>query len=310
MSTARLKRVFALPFFALLGLIAIHSLWRTVTSGFAPVWVGPLVVAGAFLGFMGWMVRSGAARTSARLPAVLAASGAGVALSLAGAAFGSTPAGWPLAHALLGLGAILLYVFWYSRLDRAPSAALRVGEVLPEFELEDENGRPIAASAFRGNPAVFLFHRGNWCPLCMAQIRELAEQYKDLEARGAQVVLVSPQSHENTRALAARFDVPFRFLLDPAGRAARRLGILHEAGVPLGIRGYDPDTVFPTAIVTDADGHILLADQTDNYRVRPEPWTFLQALDRHRAGRERRDRGRAAPAPAGPARRESGPAPG
>jgi hypothetical protein len=38
--------------------------------------------------------------------------------------------------------------------------------------------------------------------------------------------------------------------------------------------------VFPTAIVTDAEGRILLADQTDNYRVRPEPFTFLAALDR------------------------------
>jgi peroxiredoxin len=174
---------------------------------------------------------------------------------------------------------VVLYVAWYSRLDRAPSAVLRVGELLPEFELEDENGRSISAAAFRGSPAVFLFHRGNWCPLCMAQIRELADEYKNLEARGAKVALVSPQSHENTRALAARHDVPFRFLIDPGGRAARQLGIWHEAGVPLGIPGYGPDTVFPTAIVTDADGRILLADLTDNYRVRPEPGTFLTALD-------------------------------
>lgn len=284
MSAAHLKRAFVLPFFALLGVIAIHSLWRIVTSGFAPAWIGPLVVAGAFFGFMGWMVRSGAARTSENLPVVLAASGAGVALSLLAAVFGSAPSGLPLAYALVGFGGVVLYVVWYSRLDRTPSAALRDGAQLPEFDLEDENGRPISTAAFRGRPAVFLFHRGNWCPLCMAQIRELADEYKNLEARGAQVVLVSPQSLEHTRALAARFDVPFRFLIDPGARVARQLGILHEAGVPLGIRGYDADTVFPTAIVTDAEGRILLADQTDNYRVRPEPWTFLAALDRGAAG--------------------------
>lgn len=280
MSTVHLKRAFVLPFFALLGVVGIHALWRTVTSGFAPVWIGPLVVSGAFFMFMGWMVRSGAARTSENLPGVLAASGAGLALSVLGAAFGSTSSGLPLAYALLGFGGVVLYVRWYSRLGRTPSAALRVGVLLPEFELEDESGRPISTAAFRGSPAVFLFHRGNWCPLCMAQIRELAREYKDLEARGAQVVLVSPQSHEDSRALAARYDVPFRFLVDPRGRTATQLGILHEAGVPLGIRGYGADTVFPTAVVTDADGRILLADQTDNYRVRPEPSTFIAALDR------------------------------
>ncbi len=74
MSTARLKRAFVMPCFAFLGLVGIHSLWRVVTTGFAPVWVGPLVVAGTFLAFMGWMVRSGTARTSANRPVVLAVS--------------------------------------------------------------------------------------------------------------------------------------------------------------------------------------------------------------------------------------------
>ncbi len=279
-STARLKRVFVMPFFAFLGVVAVHSLWRLLSTGFAAVWIGPLVAAGAFFVFMGWMVRSGAARTSANLPGLLAVSATGVALTLLGAVFGSTPGRLPLLYAFLAFGGQILYVFWYSRFGRTPSTLLRLGAVLPEFELEDESGRPLSSAAFRGHPAVFLFHRGNWCPLCMAQIRELADQYKDLGAGGAKVALVSPQSHENTRALAARFDVPFHFLVDRGGRAARQLGILHEAGVPLGISGYDPDTVFPTAIVTDAEGRILLADQTDNYRVRPEPETFLAALKR------------------------------
>lgn len=272
-----------MPFFAFLGLVLIHSTWQLLSTGFAPVWIGPALVAGAFFAFMGWLVRSGTARTSANLPGLLLVGAGGTLLALLGAALGSTPALLPVTYALLGFAGELLYVFWYSRLDRAPSLALRVGQVLPEVELEDENRRRLSTAAFRGAPAVFLFYRGNWCPLCMAQIRELAEQYKELEARGAQVVLVSPQSHDQTRELAARFDVPFRFLVDPGSRAARQLGILHEAGVPLGVSGYEPDTVFPTAIVTDAEGRIRLADQTDNYRVRPEPTTFLAALRRARA---------------------------
>jgi len=282
MSPARLKRAFIMPFFAFLAVVLLHSLWRVLTTGFAPVWIGPLLVAGAFLAFMGWMVRSGAARTSANLPGLLLLGAGGALLSLLGAALGSTPARLPVSYAVLGFGGELLYVFWYSRLGRAPSQALRVGQLLPEFELEDENGRRLSSATFRGDPAVFLFYRGNWCPLCMAQIRELADEYKELEARGAKVALVSPQPHAQTRELAARFDVPFRFLVDPGGRAARQLGVVHEAGVPLGIRGYDPDTVLPTAIVTDAEGRILLADQTDNYRVRPEPSTFVAALRRAR----------------------------
>jgi hypothetical protein len=34
----------------------------------------------------------------------------------------------------------------------------------------------------------------------------------------------------------------------------------------------------PTVIITDPDGTILFADETDNYRVRPEPGLFLEIV--------------------------------
>jgi hypothetical protein len=34
-----------------------------------------------------------------------------------------------------------------------------------------------------------------------------------------------------------------------------------------------------TVVISDPDGTIIFADLTDNYRVRPEPSTFLAALD-------------------------------
>lgn len=95
------------------------------------------------------------------------------------------------------------------------------------------------------------------------------------------VALLSPQPAGHTRRLAGRFDVPFEFLVDRDSRAAKALGIDHPGGLPLGMQalGYEEDTVSPTVIVTDENGTILLADETDNYRVRPEPATFLRVLD-------------------------------
>lgn len=45
--------------------------------------------------------------------------------------------------------------------------------------------------------------------------------------------------------------------------------------------GYDSDTVLPTVIITDKDGRIVWTHETDNYRVRPEPDTYLEVLRRH-----------------------------
>lgn len=173
----------------------------------------------------------------------------------------------------------LAYTQWYSRFGRQPSAALAVGAILPADLTFVEYGRgPVTAAELRGRPTVLLFFRGNWCPLCMAQIGEIAQRWRELEALGAQVALVSPQDERHTRALAARHDVAFRYLRDDGLAAARRLGIVNENGTPAGMLGYDSDTVLPTVVVTDAEGRILLADETDNYRVRPTPDTVLAAL--------------------------------
>ena len=107
-----------------------------------------------------------------------------------------------------------MYVFWYSRFGRIAVAALSVGSKLPEFELQDTDGNSFRSADLLGAPAVIMFYRGNWCPLCMAQIKEIAARYQDMEAMGIHVALVSPQPDEHSRKLAAQYDVPFNVLID------------------------------------------------------------------------------------------------
>ena len=188
-----------------------------------------------------------------------------------------------LAEAAAAAAIIFLYVFWYSRLDRKPSASLEVGQRLPDLAFVDGAGGRVELADLGEGPLLLMFYRGNWCPFCNAQIREIAGDYRQLEERGVTVAFISPQSHEKTREIAERFDIPAHFLSDPESRAAKALGIFHGGGLPAGFEmmGYDTDTVLPTVIVTDAQRTVLWADQTDNYRVRPEPATFLAVLDAH-----------------------------
>lgn len=271
-----LKRFFVVPFLASLVGIAIHAARAYVLSGAWP-WLGPLIVAGGFLVYLGAVVVFRRARTAAYPVVVLLTMSVGTAL--AGYAAYDDLGAQPLVLASIAVALEVVYLGWYSFFARDSSPVIAVGQRLPDFEAE-EGGRLVRASELSGRPAVLLFYRGNWCPLCMAQIREIAKSYRELSELGAEVVLISGQPHEKTAALARRFDVPFRFWVDGGLRAAKRLGIFHAGATPLGfeVLGYDADGVLPTAIVIDAEGTILLADQTDNYRVRPEPETFLEAL--------------------------------
>ena len=190
---------------------------------------------------------------------------------------------WGLAAlVLLGVALPMLYVHWYSRFPKRDRSFLRVDQTLPALVLTNERGESIDTRTLTTTRAMWLFYRGNWCPLCMAQIREVAANYQALAQRGVAIYLVSPQPPEHTAELAEKFDVPMQFFIDQDNVAACALGILAEKGLPWGLQalGYDRDVPMPTVFITEAGGHVIYADLTDNYRLRPEPQDILAELDR------------------------------
>lgn len=184
--------------------------------------------------------------------------------------------------ALLGAAALLAllgYQLWYARQHR-PRGVLEVGTSLPDFMLTAPDGRAVASSDFRGAPHVLVFYRGSWCPFCVAQVKELAAQYAELERRGVRVALISPQPADDSRDLAARFGVAMDFYVDEGSAAAHALDIVQSGGVPLAFTaGTDGDTVVPTVVITDDSGQVIWVQHTDDHRIRPEPTTFLEVID-------------------------------
>jgi peroxiredoxin len=189
------------------------------------------------------------------------------------------------ALALAGWFGFLLYAYWFSTYGgRQPSAKLKVGSTLPGFTVRNADGALVTSAQLTDKPAILIFFRGNWCPLCMAQIKELASRYQDISALGVRVALISPQPHSNTEALAKKFGVEFDFITDEGNAAARALSIAQAHGLPMGMQmmGYDSETVLPTVIITGKNGKVIWTHETDNYRIRPEPDVYLEVLRRHR----------------------------
>lgn len=255
---------------------AARSLW--ISQDYI-TWGGVLLVTAPFMLVLSWiMIAKSTARTSARFPVLNALGVLGVGLATWGYAQGGGATAPILA--LVGWIGFLVYAYWYSSFNDRASSQLCVGETLPRFELQDIAGETISSASLTDKPTIWIFYRGNWCPLCMAQIKELVQQYKELQELGVRIALISPQPHKFTIGLARKFDVPFDFLTDAGNRAARTLGIDSPNGIPMGMQvlGYDSETVLPTVIITDVGGRILWAHETDNYRVRPDPDVYLAVL--------------------------------
>jgi len=250
----------------------------TARAGFGSPWPGAVLACAAPLAFFATVYALPIARTSPHLRPVLAAGVVGTVVSLVrGGAFAAPT----VLAAVVGVVGTLVYVHWYSRFGAPANDVLREGKTLPDLTLV-EHGREVASAALVATPALWIFYRGNWCPLCVAQVREIAAQYRELARRGVEVFLVSPQPEANTAALAAKCDAPIRFLTDRDNRAAEVLGIRERFGVPAGMQalGYDSDAPRPTVFITATGGRILYCDLTHNYRVRPEPAQYFAVLDR------------------------------
>lgn len=262
------------------------GLFASVFSGQPPAWlIGfSLIALLPFPLFLANLFLYRTARTSANLKFLFVIPSAMLLISVIATMVSSASlvsVQLPIASMLIALIGNLLYVFWYSRFGREDNLLLKVGHRLPEFSLKDVQGNVVTSTEMSEQASLIMFYRGNWCPLCMAQIKEVAEQYRELEARGIKIYMVSPQSEGHTKGLAKRFDVNMNFLIDEDNKAADKLQIIAKNGLPMGLQalGYDSDTVMPTVVMTNSEGKIIFADLTDNYRVRPEPEDFLRVFD-------------------------------
>jgi peroxiredoxin len=186
---------------------------------------------------------------------------------------------------LAGLAILLLagagYLYYRLRGSRPVPERLRRGKPLPDFSALDESGKPLASRDLRGTPVVMIFVRGNWCPFCSRQVKNLTGYYKDIVDLGARLIFVTPKPQETTKRVAEFFNVELEFWLDESLAATRKLGLLLESAVPKDYYGeYGRDTTWPASLVIDASGVIRYVELSKHIIDRPNPKTLLRELQK------------------------------
>ena len=129
---------------------------------------------------------------------------------------------------------------------------LQAGDVAPDFTLPDQNGDELTLSTLRGETVVLYFYPRADTPGCTTQacgVRDHREQY---DAAGARVIGISPDTVEDVKKFADKFDLEFTLLADADHAVADEYGTWVEKSM----YGKKYMGVQRATFVIDADGKI------------------------------------------------------
>ena len=92
---------------------------------------------------------------------------------------------------------------------------LETGTEAPEFTLQDQEGREVSLSDYRGKKVILYFYSKDNTAGCTKQACSFAELYPDFREKNAVVLGVSKDSVQSHKKFAEKYGLPFTILADP-----------------------------------------------------------------------------------------------
>jgi peroxiredoxin Q/BCP len=132
------------------------------------------------------------------------------------------------------------------------SERLQPGDVAPEFELPDADGKPVSLASFRGKRVILYFYPAAMTPGCTKESVDFQSSLPDLEAAGVAVIGLSPDKPEKLAKFREKEGLTFPLLSDPETGALQAYGAYGEKK----LYGKVVVGVIRSTFIIDADGKI------------------------------------------------------
>src|SRR5690348_18142214 len=109
---------------------------------------------------------------------------------------------------------------------------MRVGDVAPDFTLQDQTGQAIRLKDLLGQKTVVLyFYPKDETPGCTVEACQFRDDYEDFKAAGAEVIGVSDDSIESHDKFASHHRLPFILATDAGGKLREQMGVKKTLGM-------------------------------------------------------------------------------
>ena len=92
---------------------------------------------------------------------------------------------------------------------------LKVGEKAPDFILPNAFDNLLSLSdCLKSGPVVLKFYRGDWCPLCNLDLREVQKHMNQFNELNTKILAISPQKPNNALSITQKNELEFEVLSD------------------------------------------------------------------------------------------------
>lgn len=103
-------------------------------------------------------------------------------------------------------------------LEKGRPVGLEVGMKAPGFEAKDKDGNTInLKKELAKQPVVLIFYRGQWCPVCIRYLAEFQEGIPKINAKGAKVIGIAPETPDNIEKTIEKTKIDFSIVQDDGG---------------------------------------------------------------------------------------------
>ena len=174
-----------------------------------------------------------------------------------------------------------------------PSLAIQVGDTLPDFRMSDALGEEVTkAELLAQGPLLIAFYRGEWCPYCNLELRELQKHLGEFKAKGVNLVAISPEIPDQSLSTIEKGGLKFPVLSDVGNKLAKQMGILfaqpeqmrklfNSFGLDFKARNGDDslEVPVPATFLVDHKGVVRNSFIDADYTKRLEPTTALEWID-------------------------------
>lgn len=170
--------------------------------------------------------------------------------------------------------------------------ATKKGDTLPNITLPNSQGQAInIQEVLKDNKVVLAFYRGGWCPYCNLELKALQEKLPQIEAKGAKLIAITPETPDNSMSTKQKNKLGFDILTDSNNEVARSLGLVYKMpenlvtlykgfGIDLeqnqGVNSYE--LPMAATYVVNQNGVISYDFIEEDYKLRAEPSEVVAAL--------------------------------